>query len=568
MSENNTPVKQVTNTNNRRRNHHQKYRNNNKNKNDLINQSSETTDMSALPQKPGKNRQGRDSRGRGRKNQAGPNRSPESFETREEVSLTSSADSTAPSEFNPFSPDPDFGFVQENLSTYDPPVVYGEDGAPAPVDFDYIPGKQPEAEPTEEEKAEMTLVIGVKFRNSARSYYFSPGNLTIAKGTAVIVETARGLEYGVVSFGKRYVKNSEIPQPLREIIRIATDNDTAQHKANLDLEEVAFVTCKQEILKHGLNMKLIEAQYTFDNAKLLFYFSSDGRVDFRELVKDLASIFHTRIELRQIGIRDEARLLGGLGACGRQLCCAGFLLDFAQVSIKMAKEQNLSLNSSKISGCCGRLLCCLHYEHETYEQEIAKTPPVDSVVQTADGIGIVSAAYPLAGTVRVTLKNEKGETIQKILSRDDVTVLPKNALSNPSAASQPSETDEAEEAADEPTAGTVKESPDTTDAPAFEETPESATDTNTPQNRFKERQDRQDKDHAQRRDRSRNRQERRRPRQDNQSQRPSQPEVKDESDTTPTPVPVAVQRVEDELDGVVKPTAFIRKNRNHSRKRR
>ncbi len=323
--------------------------------------------------------------------------------------------------------DKEFGYVRDE-SQFEPQVQYDSDGVPAPVDFDYFPGQKQQEEPSEEEKKEMTLVVGVKFRSSAHSYYFAPGNLTIGVGTSVIVETARGLEYGTVSFGKRYVKNSEIPQPLRNIVRIATDSDSAQHHANLELEEQAFTTCKAEILKHGLSMKLIDAQYTFDNAKLLFYFSSEGRVDFRELVKDLASIFHTRIELRQIGIRDEARLLGGLGACGRQLCCSGFLTDFAQVSIKMAKEQNLSLNSGKISGCCGRLLCCLHYEHETYEQEIAKTPPVDTVVQTADGIGVISATYPLAGTVRVTIKNDKGETVQKLYSRNDVTVLTKDAL--------------------------------------------------------------------------------------------------------------------------------------------
>ena len=322
--------------------------------------------------------------------------------------------------------DREYGFVTE--STEELPVEYDETGAPAAVDFDYIPGAQKVPEPTEEEKAEMTMVVGVKFRNSAHSYYFSPGKLKIGAGTAVLVETARGMEYGIVSFSNKYVRNSEITQPLREIVRIATAADTAQHQANLELEDQAFFQAKAQIERHGLDMKLIEAQYTFDNSKLLFYFSSDGRVDFRDLVKDLASQFHTRIELRQIGIRDEARMLGGLGACGRKLCCAGFLQDFVQVSIKMAKEQNLSLNSTKISGCCGRLLCCLHYEHETYEQEIARTPPVDSVVQTPDGIGVITSTNPLAATVRVMLKNEKGEVTQTVYPRDTVTVLPKDAL--------------------------------------------------------------------------------------------------------------------------------------------
>ena len=333
-----------------------------------------------------------------------------------------------PSSVLPSNPrlDREYGFVTESAEEL--PVEYDETGAPAAVDFDYMPGSPKAAEPSEAEKAEMTVVVGVKFRNSAHSYYFSPGNLKIGAGTAVIVETARGMEYGTVSFSNKWVRNSEIAQPLREIVRIATNNDTAQHQANLELEEQAFIQCRAQIERHGLDMKLIEAQYTFDNSKLLFYFSSDGRVDFRGLVKDLASEFHTRIELRQIGIRDEARMLGGLGACGRKLCCAGFLQDFVQVSIKMAKEQNLSLNSAKISGCCGRLLCCLHYEHETYEEEISRTPPADSVVQTPDGIGVITSTNPLAATVRVMLKNEKGEVTQTVYPRDAVTVLPKDAL--------------------------------------------------------------------------------------------------------------------------------------------
>ncbi len=458
--------------------------------------------------------------------------------------------------------DKEFGYVRDE-SQFEPQVQYESEGVPAPVDFDYFPGQKPQEEPSEEEKKEMTLVVGVKFRSSAHSYFFAAGNLTIGVGTAVIVETARGLEYGTVSFGKRYIKNSEIPQPLRSIVRIATDSDSAQHHANLELEEQAFTTCKAEILKHGLSMKLIDAQYTFDNAKLLFYFSSEGRVDFRELVKDLASIFHTRIELRQIGIRDEARLLGGLGACGRQLCCSGFLTDFAQVSIKMAKEQNLSLNSGKISGCCGRLLCCLHYEHETYEQEIAKTPPVDSVVQTADGIGVISATYPLAGTVRVTIKNEKGETVQKMFSRNDVTVLAKDALPKGTPA---------EEAQNE-TSGKDGEQTGKNGSSGEKQTGSTATNSDAdPASRHSserrpERTGSQDDDPLSNvkvsfPPKSSRRQSRRRP---DRPQRNGSVEIKNSPEdqaSVPSNMPG------DELDGVVRPAAFNRRRNRFGKKRK
>ncbi len=267
-------------------------------------------------------------------------------------------------------------------------------------------------------------IVGVRFKEAGKIYYFDPCKLTIASGQDVIVETARGLEYGFVSEGNHTIPAKEIVQPLRRVIRIADSKDTEQYKRNKELEVSAMDICRKKIVDHGLEMKLIEAEYTFDNTKLMFYFTAESRVDFRELVKDLASVFKTRIELRQIGIRDEAKMLGGIGICGRPFCCASFLADFVQVSIKMAKEQNLSLNSSKISGACGRLMCCLRYEHETYEREIAQTPKVGSKVSTKDGVGIVSDAHVLTGFLKVKFTDDKGESI-KTYHRDDVKIIPK-----------------------------------------------------------------------------------------------------------------------------------------------
>lgn len=267
----------------------------------------------------------------------------------------------------------------------------------------------------------LTEVVGVRFKDEGKVYYFAPGAQQFAKGDAVIVETARGPEYGTVWVANRQVRDSEIIKPLKEVMRRATAEDKKHNQENKAREAEAFRICGEKIAHHGLDMKLVEAQYTFDNSKLLFYFTSAGRVDFRELVKDLASVFRTRIELRQIGIRDEAKLMGGLGACGRPLCCATFLSDFGQVSIKMAKEQNLSLNSSKISGVCGRLMCCLRYEHEAYVEEIKLTPPVDSVVKTPDGVGTVVETMPLRGLLKVKLKDTEGAPIT--VHRDQVKVL-------------------------------------------------------------------------------------------------------------------------------------------------
>ncbi|MBR4032272.1 MAG: stage 0 sporulation family protein [Clostridia bacterium] len=267
-------------------------------------------------------------------------------------------------------------------------------------------------------------VTGVRFKPGGKVYFFAKGDLEPKSASYVIVETARGLEFGEVAFGDREVKESALVPPLRPVVRIATDEDIQRNKENKKKEDEAFKICAEKIQKHGLSMKLLEAQYSFDNSKLLFYFTSANRVDFRELVKDLASVFKTRIELRQIGIRDEAKIMGGLGVCGRPLCCSTFLSDFVQVSIKMAKEQNLSLNSGKISGCCGRLMCCLQYEYSTYVEETAKTPPVDSTVKTKDGIGIVTEVAPLAATLKVRLK-DKPDSSPVVYKRDDVTLIAK-----------------------------------------------------------------------------------------------------------------------------------------------
>ena len=267
-------------------------------------------------------------------------------------------------------------------------------------------------------------VVGIRFKSSGKTYYFDPNGCSLRIGTHAIVETARGLEYGEVVMSNSQISESEIVPPLRPVVRSATQADVLHNAEIKKLEETAFRVCNEKIIAHGLDMKLIDAQYTFDNTKLLFYFTSSGRVDFRELVKDLASVFRTRIELRQIGIRDEAKMVGGLGICGRPLCCSIFLTDFGQVSIKMAKEQNLSLNSAKISGICGRLMCCLRYEHDTYEYEIKRTPPVDTLVRTVDGVGTVTEISPLQGTIKVRLAASP-EIPPKSYKRDEVTILKK-----------------------------------------------------------------------------------------------------------------------------------------------
>ena len=261
----------------------------------------------------------------------------------------------------------------------------------------------------------MTKVIGVRFRTAGKIYYFSPGKFEIKQGDHVIVETARGVEYGKVVIGTRKVKDQEVIQPLKSVIRIATEQDQKTEEKNREKEKEAFQICLEKIRKHGLEMKLIDAEYTFDNNKVLFYFTADGRIDFRQLVKDLAAIFKTRIELRQIGVRDETKILGGIGICGRCLCCHTYLSEFAPVSIKMAKEQNLSLNQTKISGVCGRLMCCLKNEQETYEELNKKLPGLGDTVTTPDGLtGTVHSVNVLRQRVKVIVEindeNEKEES--------------------------------------------------------------------------------------------------------------------------------------------------------------
>ncbi|MCR5375121.1 MAG: stage 0 sporulation family protein, partial [Lachnospiraceae bacterium] len=232
----------------------------------------------------------------------------------------------------------------------------------------------------------MVSIIGVRFRPAGKIYYFDPLDFEVKAGDHVIVETARGVEYGLVVLDKREISENEDMPPLKPIIRMATDEDEQRVKANKEREKDALAVCRTKVEKHGLDMKLIGCEYTFDNSKLLFYFTADGRVDFRELVKDLATVFHTRIELRQIGVRDETKLRGGIGICGRELCCHTYLSDFIPVSVKMAKEQNLSLNPTKISGNCGRLMCCLKHEEDAYEYLNSKLPNIGDLVHTPEGL--------------------------------------------------------------------------------------------------------------------------------------------------------------------------------------
>lgn len=251
----------------------------------------------------------------------------------------------------------------------------------------------------------MEKVVGVRFRNVGKIYYFNPKNYKVKVGDHVIVETARGVEYGRVVLEPRSVKEDEVVHPLKEVLRVATKEDEDQEAENRQKEKEAFKICKKKIREHGLDMKLIDAEYTFDNNKVLFYFTADGRIDFRQLVKDLASVFKTRIELRQIGVRDETKILGGIGICGRTLCCHTYLSEFAPVSIKMAKEQNLSLNPGKISGVCGRLMCCLKHEEETYEELNRRLPNTGDYVTTDDGLkGEVSSVNVLRQLVKVLVE--------------------------------------------------------------------------------------------------------------------------------------------------------------------
>ena len=257
----------------------------------------------------------------------------------------------------------------------------------------------------------MATVIGVRFRNAGKLYYFNPGELWPTAGDAVIVETVRGMEYGEVVTGVKEVSDELITPPLKMVLRIATAEDAQHHAENVAKEKDALAICQKKVDEHKLQMKLVGCEYTFDNSKILFYFTSDKRVDFRVLVKDLAGVFRTRIELRQIGVRDEAKMMGGLGICGRKVCCSAFLGDFQPVSIKMAKEQNLSLNPNKISGVCGRLMCCLKYEEDHYEATRKQMPKVGKEVITPDGNGTVIELNILKEMVRVRLP--KGDSYEQ-----------------------------------------------------------------------------------------------------------------------------------------------------------
>lgn len=268
----------------------------------------------------------------------------------------------------------------------------------------------------------MEEIVGVRFKNVGKVYYFKPGNIEVKIGDKVIVETVKGLECGTVALGKKEVKNTQITQPLKNIIRIANENDIKKLAENKKKEKEAFNKCLKKIEKHKLDMKLIDVEYTFDNNKILFYFTAEGRVDFRELVKDLASVFKTRIELRQIGIRDEAKMMGGLGICGRSFCCKTFLEEFQPVSIKMAKDQGLSLNPTKISGTCGRLMCCLKYEQDAYNEILKRTPKIGTIVDTPGGKGTVIEQNLLTGKLIVSLdKNPEAAPVS--FDVDQVTII-------------------------------------------------------------------------------------------------------------------------------------------------
>ena len=268
----------------------------------------------------------------------------------------------------------------------------------------------------------MKNIIGVRFKKLGKIYFFNPKNLKVKKGNKVIVETAQGDEYGEVVIPNRYVEDEKIIAPLKKVIRIANYKDHKQYEECRKKEKEAFNVCVKKIKEPNLDMSLTDVEYKFDNSKILFYFTADGRIDFRELVKDLAAIYKTRIELRQIGVRDEVKRIGGNGVCGRELCCCTFLSDFETVSIKMAKEQNLSLNPSKISGNCGRLMCCLKYENEVYEEKAKRLPKVGAIVKTEDGVGEVDSIETLKEQLRVKFKDGEVNTYKKYDAKDIILI--------------------------------------------------------------------------------------------------------------------------------------------------
>lgn len=266
----------------------------------------------------------------------------------------------------------------------------------------------------------MATVIGVRFKKAGKVYYFDPGEFWPKPGDNVVVETARGLEFGEVVTSARTVADEQIVAPLKKVVRMATEEDVQRAETNVKREQEAFRVCQEKVAKHKLEMKLVSVEYTFDNSKIIFYFTANGRVDFRDLVKDLASVFKMRIELRQIGVRDEAKMLGGLGSCGRPICCGAFLGDFQPVSIKMAKEQNLSLNPTKISGLCGRLMCCLKYEQDNYEAVLKRIPRVGKDIVTPDGVGVITEINAIKELVKVRIRTADDNFDIREYSIDDV----------------------------------------------------------------------------------------------------------------------------------------------------
>jgi len=287
----------------------------------------------------------------------------------------------------------------------------------------------------------MAQIVGVRFKNNGKVYYFDPQNMTFEKGDFVVVETARGLECGEIAIANREVEDESIHQPLKAVVRKADEADIKRAEENEAKKQQAMKTCQQRIDAHKLDMKLVDVEYAFDNSKILFYFTAEGRVDFRELVKDLASVFRMRIELRQIGVRDEAKMLGGLGICGRPFCCAQFLSDFQPVSIKMAKEQGLSLNPTKISGSCGRLMCCLKYEQDAYEYLIKTTPRQGALVTTKEGRGVVQEVNLLTGMLKIRL-DKAPDSPPVAMHREDVKVVRDGRRQDREETTQVSENDE------------------------------------------------------------------------------------------------------------------------------
>lgn len=323
----------------------------------------------------------------------------------------------------PFDVDPIFSpFISSRTKEKSPSKTYSDTADITPLSDEELFGTSHLIHKSEALEDNTTEIVGVCFKAGGKIYYFDPDGIKVTKGSFAIVDTARGLEFGEVCIANKKISGKNIVQPLRKMVRIATKEDIEHHESNKARERDAIKICTEKVAAHKLDMKLVEAQYSFDNTKLLFYFTSPGRVDFRELVRDLASVFKTRIELRQIGIRDEAKMLGGIGMCGRPLCCSRYLSNFAQVSIKMAKEQGLSLNANKISGNCGRLMCCLNFENQIYLDEIKVTPMPGSIVKVDGTRGVVTDANPLTGMLKVHLDGSpEGEKTS--VHRDTVTVL-------------------------------------------------------------------------------------------------------------------------------------------------